>query len=489
MPLETFPVEILREIMVRTVVERYSFSPLPICLVSRGLSGVAFSTPELWQNLSIDPKFHQIDHQLLISRDFLEFIARRYGRLGNGNQFALRFKPTVSRRTFIGKNKGLVPLDQQNIALLFQLFSRARHLEIHHDIFFELYNLRYPEDSVGRWSLPKLESLNIVASESEYFESQLQKILAFSDMPAVRKISLNTPCLDRLDGTRLLDLFPPLASRSYSTKWGQLTHICAKFVITHFQDWKAIISDCHSMERAILILELREPDGLPPPINTSVVTHVNLQELDLTISGSRRVNRQASSLFHRVHLPALETFQLRAAHLTFVGFIGLTTAAPSLKRLRLASLFPTSRSESSKVDEIHVDFLGFPAITPVRLADHAPQLRHIMIDIPYVARFKQSLRPYIKTLQESCWLEGPWKDGPPRFEFYWSSPSDSKMMKPMVADLYRYLLDSGNGLQIEVGLRKWDEAMRTESILGAQGPYWDDWDDIGVTFRAAHPYL
>lgn len=485
MPLQTFPIEILREIMVRTVVERYSFSPLPICLVSRELCGVAFSTPELWQNLSIDPKFHQIDHQLLVSQDFLEFIARWYGRLGNGNGFALRFKPTICRHTPFEKDQGLVPFDQQKIALLFQLFGRARHLEIHHDVFFELYNLPYSDDSVGRWSLPKLESLNIVRSESRYFEFQLQQILAFSDTPALRKISLNTL---GLDGTRLLDIFPPLASRSYSTKWDRLTHIRAKFTITRFQDWKAIISDCHSMEQAILILELREPDGLPSPINTSVVTHMNLQELDLTISGSRHVNRQASSLFHRVHLPALETFQLHAAHLIFDGFISLITAAPSLKRLRLASLFPTSLPESSNVEEIGFDLLRFPGITPVQLADHAPHLRHIMIDIPYTARFKDSLRTYIKSLRESCWLEGSWKDGPPRFEFYWSSPSDCRM-KPMVADLYRYLLGSGNGLQIAVGLRKWDEAMRTESILGAQGPYWDEWDDIGVTFRAAHAYL
>jgi hypothetical protein len=77
-------------------------------------------------------------------------------------------------------------------------------------------------------------------------------------------------------------------------------------------------------------------------------------------------------------------------------------------------------------------------------------LRHIIIDIPDVFQFKDSFRLYVDGMRQCRWLEGSWKNGPPCFDFYWSSREEE--MEGMVDDLYEYLSNNRNISGVEMSL-------------------------------------
>ena len=489
---EIFPVEIIREILVWTVDHYVQGYPRTVCLLSKKLCEVAFDTPELWQRLTTKCTLHRTDGQVLVNAEYFEFIARWHQRLGNLNQFSLHFR-LYDRRIPVCSNalQGLVPFDISKIKMLFKFFGRARYFKMNQHCISSLEHIIEHSGHIAvieRLSFPFLESLKIdERSIGGPFTDTLQAMLGTYAMPAIRKISIHQ---NNLSQTLPLPSLSNRIQNAYLATWKHLTHIQAHFVTT-LLTWRTLIGQCDCVESACLTLQLRLDDNVGV-VSHTIYTLANLKELYLVLD-CNGTNFRVDALFDHVALPALQTFQLRDTHLTFDGLHQLLIATPLLERLRLQCTFPSIYVQSA-YDLRGTHVIQFPTATAKRLADHAAHLKHIIIDIPKITQFSQSFRPYIDGMRQSGWLNKPWQDGPPRFDFYLRDDiTYDKDRKLMVDDLYQYLSENNSGGKesgVELCLRKWNTSICSKMTMSSDSQLWHSMLlDMGLEFQEADLYM
>lgn len=473
-PIERIPDEIIQEIST------WASSPVTISQLSRRLRRIAFDTPTLWQVFYTTCRVYRTDSQLLVRDGYLEHLDWWYTRLGNKNELAFKFElQRFWRKTAPEK---CVPFDQQIVKSLFRLFARARYLYIEHDSISFLDFASGHSLVIAPW--PFIESLTFAVSHGEEeglsCNHIIHSMVETHKMSALRRIQLERLVLTHPLDERLVD---------YKTAWmwNQLTQIRSTFMVSRLDHWKGVIGELRAVESANLTILVRE-DDLDLAANGKTYTMACLRELRITVDCFYTVNRQVSALFEGLHFPALETFQLIGAHLTFDGFHRLVAATPLLERIRLASLFPTTDTESSDyIAGFNKAAVQFPTTTTKRLVNCVPHLKHFVIDIPTIHQFNDSLRPYVDGLRQCGWLEGSsWTNGPPIFDLcrtYWSSS-----MEGVVDDLYEYLSSDGNASGPKISLQMLDEHAWGKSSCWDAGPLWEERMDLGLEFQALKLY-
>ena len=470
--LQNMPVELLIEIIKLAA---KGSSRLSFCHVNRAMRRAALSAPDIWRNLrTVCTVYVSIDGPLIPKSNF-EFISFWCDRVKRMNTFAVNFEID-----FVKTRMKLewVSLDGPRLWMIIRLLTRARYLRT------ESTTLAYLRcrveacppaqqesscDSVDtpplleytsrQTTFPFLESLVIESAytEQDGYDDELRSFLASFRMPALRKCTLGTLVLCYATPT---DDLPRSVQIAFKDMWSQLTHIDAAFRTT-LTDWKIFFGGLNSAESARITLTIVDSGDVEHETVPSILP--NLRELWIKINPGCSFGNVLGGF----HLPVLKILLLRAPRLTLECFHRLLRATRVLERIRLCSIFPTIDLEAC--------FVKFP-VPSERLKAHAPHLQQIMIDIPSIDQFETSFREYVDGMVESGWLEGPWKSGTLRVEFFWICEPES--MRRMIEDLQQYLGLRRFGKEVIITLREKVDEPQEES--GNQ--LWDLWFDFGQEF-------
>lgn len=94
--IRDMPVEILAKILVSAVDRALTADPkkFPLYLtrITSRLRSVAFDTPEIWRFLVTTCNIYELRHDSMVKKSYIDFICWWSKRLGNRNQFSLRFR-------------------------------------------------------------------------------------------------------------------------------------------------------------------------------------------------------------------------------------------------------------------------------------------------------------------------------------------------------------------------------------------------------------
>lgn len=457
--IRDMPVEILAKILVSAVDRALTADPkkFPLYLtrITSRLRSVAFDTPEIWRFLVTTCNIYELRHDSMVKKSYIDFICWWSKRLGNRNQFSLRF-----RLDFVTPKEytGWVSLGGPELRSVVDFIARARYLKIEsRGIKFLLKTIEGSGYSAG---LPVscVESIEITAPRGRTgsgsgYKADLSAALRLFKIPALRKLALSELRLRHVPSSN-----DSPAKVACETLWSQLTHIKVALVIDLGQ-WRRFILICTTLESAWINLKLPEStnddaNGLP------VSTLPHLRELVIGIVCEFEVG----NILESIYLPALKTLLFAGPPLPLDDFHRLVEITPSLERMRLATSFPVNESE----------IVGFPDKSTA-LATHAPHLKHLILDIPDNPEFETSLREYIDDMRRSGWLKR--ETGALRLDFYCAltQPTGQAM-----EDLQQYFDLPENRLEsVRITLRR----MRTiEDQKSSNSPFWDLWHDFGADF-------
>jgi hypothetical protein len=458
--IHDMPVEILAKILVLTVDRALPADPkkFPVYLtrITSRLRNVAMDTPEIWRFLTTTCRIYELAHDSLVNKPYMDFISWWSERLGNRNQFSLRFQVDfVTPKEYTG----WVDLKGPTLRSLVDFIARARYLEIEGRGLKFL--LKDSEGSAYSGGLPVscVESIEITATKDPAdngpgFKADLSVALRLFEIPALRKLVLSQLRLRHIPSSNDSPSKVPCEAL-----WRQLTHIKVSLVIS-LPQWRRFIRNCTSVESAWINLKLRESpndgaDGLP------VTTLPHLRELIMGVGCEFKVG----DIFKPIYLPALKTLLFAGPPLSLDDFHRLVEVAPSLERMRLATSFP--------VDENKI--LGFPDKSAA-LANHAPRLKYLILDIPDNPEFETSLRGYVDNMRRSGWLNR--QTGALRLDFY--CVSTTQPINQAMEDIQQHLDLPENRLEnVRMTLRR---MVKMEGKKSSDTPFWDLWHDFGADF-------
>lgn len=487
--LEDMAAEIISEIVLLALKGCKRRELFAFCRISRTLRQAALSTSAVWMKLVTTWKVHESSDGSYISRSYLEFLEWWYGRVSKKNGFAMRF--TIK---FVdgGNRTDWIPLNGRPMEAILTLLSHSRYLETGSAELTHLKHAlaqniqRSPHDSRDtiipsstRIPFPSLQSINIkntykVGDENRGYEGELQNLLALFETPALQKCVLSNLVL----GNPLsIPKYPQDAGGTGEGIGGQLTHICVCFEGTP-ASWKRFIGGLWSLKSACIKLTLMDPEDTEIR-NPSVEgrTIANLSEFLLTIDCRLRVYDVANVL-DGLCLPALKTLLIHAPRLTLGCLHRIFGATRVLERIRIHSIFP--------IVELDANHVGFPT-TNDRLINHVPHIRHIMIDVLHIARFRHAFRGYVEGVRNGPWLRGQWKNGPPCVEFY--DPGETESMRELMDNL-RQSSESpvtpimGGLGQVDVTFRQRVHKGKEKALeILEDVPCWDLWFDLVEEFQ------
>ena len=452
--------------------------PMLLCHVSSLWRDIALTTPELWEHLCAFIPIHmdepdedtmEIDEILVWKRD-LDFLTWWSRNLMQGrNEFALRLHLDHRPLPRTSPSRAMTLFAAEDISTILNLASRARYLDADSTLFplfQQLIPSAFPngELSTVEAHFPFLESLVLTEKESHTkYDHQFQRI-PFHNMHALRKICLTN-----------LSLYDPIGAEiarhgvqdAFCMMWARLTHIQLTLRVT-VASWQTFIRGCTSLQSARIHLFVQdgftdedmdtEPDlTFEDNSDPTFICLPNFYELSLVVEHAD--DDDTGKLLQNLHLPSLRTLLLWCNFLTLKSFHRLLSATPNVEQIRICSLFPAvSVDDSDPYTELfgveNGYYLHFPQLDSsgqmksTSLVHYTPRLKKIMLEVPNTRQFKKSVREYVRNMDRSGWLKGPWKNGPLHVEFYWIWLSERVHRWPVIQDLKRYLAE---------GTLRWNE--------------------------------
>jgi hypothetical protein len=372
-----------------------TYFPMALCHVSSPWRQIAFSTPQLWENLSIRVVVFGTPHQispatpdldkLLVRKKSIGFLTWWAAKIKDNNAFALRIE-------LIWKNSaeyhevpsgGIITLGKTGLSTLLGLVCRARylHLQYYSESFSYLWS--YPDSTSLAPPLyfPSIESLVFQGEYSPCSSDVDFPKLPFHLMPALRKLRVGYPEL--CDPLGLKNSRPDIRT-SLENMWGRLTHIHLR-IKTTLVGWNTFIGTCIALERAHIGVMFSTPlsdDNSSSP-RGGIRTLPNLRELYLYMHAFDPYEAHlAPNFFQNLHFPGLKTLVFGTRVLSRRHLHLLMQATPSLERLHLVSCFPAVLTDVGQLIWESGD------ISDGQLKEYVPNLRQLLIDIPRGDEYK-----------------------------------------------------------------------------------------------------
>jgi len=495
-PINRMPPEILSKVFVEAAHSELTpmlngtstastYFPMVLCHVSFHWRQIAFSTPQLWDNLStrvvlygspydILPRTFDFD-KLLVKRRTIEFLTWWAANIRDTNTFSLRIELTW-RNGSQPRSGNEIVLGKAGLSTIFNLICRARYLHMQ-NYCRALPYLRHHEahptngTMVPTMFFPSLESL--VVQGGDISDVDFQRI-PFHLMPALRKLRIGSPELSNALGLRIAH--PTLDVRAtLKNMWGRLTHLHLR-IRTSLAVWKEFIGTCISLENAriVLILSASVDDDILSNTGCAMQTLPNLRELFLNVFDQYEQYTTAP-LFQGLHFPGLKTLVLATRVLSRGLLHLLLQATPSLERLHIDTRFSAVLNSlgwlSWESDNVSLASEG-------HLDDYVPHLKQLLIDIPPSSEYQGLLLEYARSIVGRGWLKGPWKNGPLSVELLWSSKFDNRSLE--VQQLKRFLREV-HSEDMDMSVREIDTSpflLDVDLVV----PLWDAWFDTDANF-------
>jgi hypothetical protein len=400
---EKLPLEILRKILplAASLSQFQEDFVIGLCGVTHRLRFAALSVPELWDRLDIVCTVyggaHIQESQLNKMRWWATILFfHRNRHFHSSFRFEFRY-PSQYARSNIHR------IDAAKLEIIFSLVGCAELLETD---TLGLEFLRTITTGKRPFSLPLLKGILVrktcLGFRDPWAEKAVQNLVSTFNVPAIRNIGLCGYQLSRINSIQ-------------SEFWSKFTHVSATFHTT-LVNWRHFLRACSSLQGArITLCLLSDIVSLFTPTDR-VIAAPNLEEIDLNFGYTRT---DVYNVFDGIELPVLHTLIFRAQRATVQGTHRLLQATPALERFQIdCNYFPNTGTEDS---------LGQFPVTDLRLVKVAPLLKHILIGMSNLYRFRLFHATYIQQLEHSGWLQGRWKNGPLCVHFYWeSTPWDSE---------------------------------------------------------------
>ena len=495
-PINRVPSEILSKVFVLAALSDLTpmsdgtttsstYFPMVLCHVSSDWRQIAFSTPQLWKNLSIrvflfgtlhetSPGTLDLD-KLLVKQRSIEFLTWWAAKIRDNNAFALRIELIwqKSAEFYDGGHGGkIITLGETGVSTLLGLVCRAHYLHLQNYSQSFSYLTRYSDGASLAPTIffPSIESLVFQGYSYSNSDDDFQN-LPFHLMPALRKLRLGN-----------VELFDPLGSgiscpdirTNLQNMWGRLTHLNLRIKAT-LMGWNNFIGTCIALESARIgvMLSTSPDDENSSSLRGSMRTLSHLREFCLDVFDPYE-NHTEANIFQDLHFPGLKTLVLHTRVLSRRLLHLLMQATPSLERLHIYTRFPAVLNERGQLIWESGD------ISEGHLKEHAPHLKQLLIDIPPADEYKSPLTEYAQSIVRSGWLQGPWKNGPLFLELLWLSRWDNRPLE--IRQLERFLdsqIEAHGSVDIsvkEINTSVFD--LKVDLVV----PLWDAWFDTDANF-------
>jgi len=392
-----------------------AYFPMVLCHISSQWRQIAFSTPQLWENLStrvvlfgtphqISPSTLDLD-KLLVKKKSIEFLTWWAANIKDNNAFALRIEIILEKSAEFHEAHGdeIITLGGTGHSTLLGLVCRARYLHLQGYAKSFPYLWRSPESAslVPAIYFPSMESLVFQGSSHSPFESNSDvdfPKLPFHLMPTLRKLRVGYPQLCDPLGLRISR---PEIRISLKNMWGRLTHLHLGIKTTPV-GWNTFIGTCITLESAHIRVMFSTPlnDNSSSRPGVGMQKLPNLRELCLDVFDICETHTDVN-IFQDLHFPKLKTLMFGTRVLSRRHFHLLVQAAPSLERLHISIFTETGQL-----------IWGSRDISEGHLNEYVPSLRQLLIEIPPIDGYKGSLAVHVESMVHSGWFQGPWKKGP-----------------------------------------------------------------------------
>ena len=508
-PINRVPPEILSKVFVLAALSNLTtmadgtttfstYFPMVLCHVSSDWRQVAFSTPQLWENLStrvvlsgapheISPGTLDLD-KLLVRKKSIEFLTWWAANVRDTNTSALRIELIWEEfAEFFFKARGsetITVLGETGYSTLLGLVCRARylHLQNYSDSFAYLW--RHPASaSVPGIYFPSMESLVFQDDSghdpmSDMTDVGFQKV-PFHLMPALRKLRVGHPELRDPLG---LEIPCPNIQTSLINMWGRLTHIHLR-ISTTLVGLNAFIGTCIALESARIGVRLSDwlDDNISSFPQGSIRTLPNLRELCLDVFDPSMAFTEAN-IFQDLHFPALKTLVFGTRLLSRRLLHLLVQATPSLERLHIQNCFP------AVLTDISTDLTGMGQliwesgdISEGHLKEYVPNLKQLLVKIPHADEYAGPIEEHAGSILRSGLLQGPWRNGPLCVELIWSPQCDDGDHLE-IQQLHQFL-DSRMDVDEDVDISVREISTSPFSLdFNLVVPLWDAWFDLEANF-------
>jgi hypothetical protein len=217
-PINRVPPEILSKVFVLAALSDLTpmsdgtttpstYFPMALCHVSSPWRQIAFSTPQIWENLSIRVVLFGTPHQispatpdldkLLVRKKSIGFLTWWAAKIKDNNAFALRIELIWQNSAEYHEvpGGGIITLGKTGLSTLLGLVCRARYLHLQYYSESFPYLWRYPDSTSLAPPLyfPSIESLVFQGEYSPCSSDVDFPKLPFHLMPALRKLRVGYP--------------------------------------------------------------------------------------------------------------------------------------------------------------------------------------------------------------------------------------------------------------------------------------------------------
>ncbi|PPQ96861.1 hypothetical protein CVT26_006049 [Gymnopilus dilepis] len=323
---------------------------------------VAFSTPNLWNNLAYSITIRDsaasdedsflggavVEGWLAFRKKDIDFLSW-WAEKVRGNNLSLKLesvwatpassKSLVTIGDFLttigvhtrGQSGRLAAQDatfHQWIAPLLGLISRARRLDMEGWLFDFLSTYFGDNSSIDEGLKVYFSNLEVLSTHDGDLEGHADLGDCFDMIP-----------LQRMSKIKALHLNNYVISDAiaYGTFafWGRLTLLTA-VVNSSFDIWRKFLKSCTSLEIACLEVCLDDYDEISAGHRDTTSDLPNLRQVE--ICGLD--NQTAASLFNGLRFPVLKSLTLDGSYLSMENLHRLLKATPELRSLRISMLFP-----------------------------------------------------------------------------------------------------------------------------------------------------